>query len=555
MDIENNIKDYKRGNNLETVAIRYHIGKIKLKKILSSNGIKIRRKGGQKLETNWIVNDWKIEKYPMVEGYHYVAIFNNDGKEFYDHMNQGGFLTSYIREKIDIEIPTLYDRRKYYMETGNYWWEQWFTIEKRENKPIKKCPYCEWTTEDINNMSGAFEVHLRDKHGISKIEYLKKHPEDKEYFTLAANTLNLQMSTNEDEYVVCAICGKKLARIDWRHLRKHNITKLEYIEKYGDNLVCKKLHDRLSEISIKANMNMEPTRHSKPELEIKNFLIDNGFKCKSDRKILEGKELDILIPSVNVAIEFNGNIHHTEWFGAKSRQYHLNKTKLCKQKGIKLIHIFEDEFHNSKEIVFNKIAHIVGAQQDSPKIYARKCIVKEVDRYTAEVFLETFHIQGFDPSTVHYGAFYKDNLIAVMSFLRNKKNGNDWELTRFASDYNYICCGVGGKLFKHFVREYNPDSVKSFADRRWTVDEENNVYIQLGFKFEGYTPPDYKYYNSTVDKYKRFHKFGFRKKTLLKKYPDKLVPEMTETEMVKELGYDRIWDCGLIKYIWNNPNK
>lgn len=25
---------------------------------------------------------------------------------------------------------------------------------------------------------------------------------------------------------------------------------------------------------------------------------------------------------------------------------------------------------------------------------------------------------------------------------------------------------------------------------------------------------------------------------------------MTETEMVKELGYDRIWDCGLIKYIW-----
>ena len=25
---------------------------------------------------------------------------------------------------------------------------------------------------------------------------------------------------------------------------------------------------------------------------------------------------------------------------------------------------------------------------------------------------------------------------------------------------------------------------------------------------------------------------------------------MTETEMAKELGYDRIWDCGLIKYVW-----
>jgi hypothetical protein len=29
---------------------------------------------------------------------------------------------------------------------------------------------------------------------------------------------------------------------------------------------------------------------------------------------------------------------------------------------------------------------------------------------------------------------------------------------------------------------------------------------------------------------------------------------MTETEMVKELGYDRIWDCGLIKYVWYNHN-
>lgn len=135
-----------------------------------------------------------------------------------------------------------------------------------------------------------------------------------------------------------------------------------------------------------------------------------------------------------------------------------------------------------------------------------------------------------------------------MSF--KTENNGSWELTRFASDYNYICCGVGGKLFKHFIKEYNPNSVKSFADRRWTVDEENNIYCQLDFRFDGYTAPDYSYYNCKVDKYKRFHKFGFRKQTLLKKYPDILTPEMTETEMAKELGYDRIWNCGLIRYVW-----
>ena len=40
----------------------------------------------------------------------------------------------------------------------------------------------------------------------------------------------------------------------------------------------------------------------------------------------------------------------------------------------------------------------------------------------------------------------------------------------------------------------------------------------------------------------------FNKKKLSKEYGFPLT--MTETEMIKELGYDRIWDCGLIKYVW-----
>ena len=66
--------------------------------------------------------------------------------------------------------------------------------------------------------------------------------------------------------------------------------------------------------------------------------------------------------------------------------------------------------------------------------------------------------------------------------------------------------------------------------------------------------PDYRYYNTNIDRYKRWHKFGFRKKILLKKYPNNLTENMTETEMVKILGYDKIWDCGLIKYIWINSS-
>lgn len=542
------INEYNEGLGVEKLALKYHIGKIKIKKILFENGIEIKKRGGQKKETNYVINDWRIEKYPIIKGYHYIAIFKENGKEFNDYLNQGGYLTSYIKKNVGIEIPTLYDRRKYYMETGNYWWEQWFKIEKRKNKNTKKCPYCNWETIDIENKSGVFEQHLKEKHNINKIKYLEEHPEDKSYFELVSSTLNRQMSDNEDEYVKCAICGKKFARIDWRHLKQHKISKEEYILKYGFNTVSLNLHNKMSLIATTANMEIEHSYHSNSESEIIQFIKNNGFDCENNRKILKGKEIDIFIPEKKIGIEYNGNKFHTEWYGGKTKYYHLFKTEECKKNGVRLIHIFEDEFINNKEIVFNKISHILNFQNNKNKIYGRKCVIKKIYNYEANQFLNKYHIQGEFSSTVYYGAYYNQILIAVMSF--KTENNGKWELTRFASNYNYICCGVGGKLFTQFIKDYQPEIVKSFADRRWTIDEENNLYLKLGFKFDGYTKPDYKYYNTKVNKYKRFHKFGFRKKTLLKKYPDKLNPNMTETEMVKELGYDRIWDCGLIKYVW-----
>lgn len=548
LNVDDILNLYNKGYGVEKIATELKVGKKRIYEFLKLNNFDTSKKRSI-LQKNYIVEDWKIEKYPNEAGFHYIAKYRDDGKEFNDYMNQGGFLTSYIKEKNKINIPTLYDRRKYYMETGNYWWEQWFDIIKVENVVEKRCPYCSWTTKDVSNKSGAFEMHLKRVHNKTKFDYLKEYPEDYKFFELVSKTLNRQMSKNPDEYVICGICGKKLSRIDSRHLNKHGITKKEYVEKYGET-TSKKYHERQSELIREMNINLERSFISKPEQELIDWLNNNHVENKRDRKILNGREIDIFIPSKNIAIEFNGNKYHTEWFGGKTRLYHLNKTNTCKTKGVALIHIFEDEYFYKKEIVYNKLSHILGLQQNLPKIMGRKCTIKEVDKNVAKNFLTKYHIQGYDPSTVHYGAFYNDELIAVMSFLCSSKNGDDWELTRFASNYNYICQGVGGKIFNYFIKNNNPNMVKSFADRRWTINEENNLYIQLDFKFDSYTAPDYKYYNTNVDRYKRWHKFGFRKKILLKKYPNKVNVNMTETEMVKAIGYDKIWDCGLIKYTW-----
>ena len=534
---------------IESMALKYHVGKKRIREILDRNNIPIKKKGKQNLKVETVVKDWHINKFPAVEGKHYVAIDRNNGFTTRDYENLAGVLTTYIKKEYNVEVPTLYFRRRYYMETGNYWWEQWFDIVLVDNCETKEGPYCDWETIDVDNKSGMFETHLLKRHNITKIEYLKEFPQDKEYFIGASYQKNLQLETDTNKFVICQICGRKLARIDNHHLLTHNITKEEYIRKFGSmKLSSKEYHKRQSEASIITNINMTFTKNSKSELEILNFLKERGLECRSDRHILNGREIDIFIPEKNIGIEYNGNKWHTEWFAKKDKNYHLFKMEECREKGVGLITIFEDEYELHKEIVLNKLTHILNiGNEHTPKLYGRKCQIKEIYSYIAEDFLNVNHIQGFVNSTLFLGAFYNENLVGVMSF--TKQADNNWELTRLATDIKYNCCGVGGKLFNYFIKNYDFNEIKSFADRRWTLDENNNVYTKLGFVFHSFTKPNYTYYNANVNRYKRFHKFNFRKDKLVKKY-SQLNPRMTETEMVKELGYDRIWDCGLIKYVY-----
>lgn len=543
-------EEYLNSNiGVEALATKYHTGKVTVKKILADNGIEIKPRGKQPLKEEFVVNDWKEEKYLIEEGFHYIAKAKDSDYETNDYMNAGGHLTSYIKKKFGI-TSTLYERRMHYKRTGNYWWEQWFDIVKVADKPVKKCPYCDWTTEDIQNRSGVFEQHLVNVHNKTKIEYLSEFPTDKDYFIGASRTKNRQMETNVEKFVTCKICGKKLDRISNTHLKTHNITKHEYLLKYGNELYTKDYYQTLLKSAHTMNtslMNNLSQYSSKDENFLMDYIKSKGIECYKDRQILDGKEIDIYIPSYSIGIEYNGNKWHTENFGKKDKTYHLNKLECCKANGVQLLSIFEDEFVYHRELVLSKIDHILGLEKEKKKIPARKCIIKEISKNDAEVFLEQFHIQGFVSSSLYLGAFYNCKLIAVMTFI--EEHPKQWNLTRFASDINYVCQGVGGKLFSYFKKNFSFETVKSFLDRRWCFNEIENIYTKLGFTFDSYNKPDYRYYNETVDRYKRFHKFGFRKDRLLK-LNENFTPDMTELEMTKALGYERIWDCGLIKYIY-----
>ena len=300
---------------------------------------------------------------------------------------------------------------------------------------------------------------------------------------------------------------------------------------------------------------------SKKETDVYKFVksILNTEVYRSDQSVLDGsKELDIFIPSKQIAIEFDGLYWHSELQGEKNKDYHLRKTKACEDKGIHLIHIFENEWTRKKEIVRSRLRHILGASNQTP-IYARKCSVKKIGNDQKKEFLENHHIQGAGRSKVKlgifYGEFFDSKLIGVMTFgtpsvaqgHKEEKRGEQWEMKRFALAQPVV--GGAGKLFKHFTRNFESSQIKTYADRRWST-KLDNVYEKIGFEYVGSSEPNYYYFRREKSASQELkHRFNFRKNVLDEKL-DSFDPELTEWENMQKNGYDRMWDCGHLKYQW-----
>ena len=136
-----------------------------------------------------------------------------------------------------------------------------------------------------------------------------------------------------------------------------------------------------------------------------------------------------------------------------------------KNNGYKLIHIFEHEWINKQEIIKSKLKALFGVEQE--RIYARKCIIKEISNKEKNDFLNQFHIQGEDKSKVKLGLFFADELVAIMTFGKPRFNKNyEYELIRYATSKHVI--GGASKLLKYFEHVYKPKSIITYADRRFS---------------------------------------------------------------------------------------
>jgi hypothetical protein len=389
--------------------------------------------------------------------------------------------------------------------------------------------------ESYNNSEQAKKTMI-EKYGVDnalKSEDIKnrvmetKSRNHLEYLKTTCKDINVEMLTNQEEYK-----GN-----DYENKYKFKCLKCDTIFESDvyllKNIICEKCN---------------PLCKYDGENSLYEFLksiFPNEEVRRRDRTILNGMELDFVIESQKIAIEYNGLYWHSEFKGKHNKVYHLNKTNQCLYKGYRLIHIYENEWTQKTDII-KSILNNVLTKATNKIIYARECEVKRLIDSDKNKFLNENHIQGSDKSAIKYGLYYNNELVSLMTFCKSRFDKKiEWELSRYSVKLNHAVVGGASRLFTAFKREFNPRSVITYSDRRYF---QGDVYSKMGFVFIHNTPPNYFYISKDYKVlYNRMHYQKKKLPKILEIYNEKL----TEWENMKINGYDRIWDCGVSKWVWH----
>jgi hypothetical protein len=261
------------------------------------------------------------------------------------------------------------------------------------------------------------------------------------------------------------------------------------------------------------------------------------------RSIIPPYEIDAFLPDAKIAIEYCGLYWHSDIHPRMDRKYHVRKTDMCADHGIRLLTIYEDEWLFKRDAVEQKIRSILHKETATP-IHARKCKTLGVSSSDLIPLYESNHIQGPGRGSICYALVHEGTIVAGMSFINHGKG--KYELNRYASSVRIR--GGFSKLLMAFKRSNRWSTITSYADRRWSV---GTMYEQNGFTFDGNTQPSYWYLSP--NKLTRIHRSHFRKEKLTTRL-SAYDPTLTEFENCDNNGVLRIWDCGLKRYIMKNSN-
>ncbi len=191
------------------------------------------------------------------------------------------------------------------------------------------------------------------------------------------------------------------------------------------------------------------------------------------------------------------------------------------------IHIYEYIFKNKKEVYKSLIKSKLNLNR---RVYARKCILKEVPKQEEKYFLNKYHLQGFVGSSKCYGLYFQDELLILCSFGKSRFNKKyEYELLRNCSKSDITVVGGLSKLIKCYKTDIDNKDIICYNDASISYNKESKI-----------TTPNYVWYKQQII-LKRYQTMKHKLELLLK---DGFDPLLSETENMKNNGYFRIYDSG-----------
>lgn len=277
-----------------------------------------------------------------------------------------------------------------------------------------------------------------------------------------------------------------------------------------------------------------PETFTQPERAISNILNKYNIEHEiHNRSIIAPKELDIWIPSHNIAIEVNGLYWHSTQVPKVDRR-HIDKFNHCMNVGIKLIQFTDADVQNKPELVESMILSKLGLLPN--RIMARKCAVSEIGIKQANQFYSQWHYQGQTTNAAKSIALIHDN--EVVALLSYTAKGNVTRIERYACKPFTNVVGGYSKLEKRVPG----NTLVTFS---LGLISDGSVYRKNGYKTEGHaTKPEF----YITDGFELMNRQRFMKHKMPALFGAGFDHNKTEWENVIDNGLMLFFGAGITKW-------
>ena len=281
---------------------------------------------------------------------------------------------------------------------------------------------------------------------------------------------------------------------------------------------------------------------SKINRDFGDLLAAEGIQYKFEHRIGE-YSYDIEIVGSNILIEINPTYTHNivgnHWGPSKfGKYYHRDKTAAAVNAGYRCINVWD----------WDNLDQIISLVKPKQPIHARNCTISLIDAKTASEFEAKYHLQGpVTGQSICLGLYFADELVQVMTFGKPRYSSKyEWELLRLCSSSNYAVVGGANRLWMHFIRTHQPNSVISYCDQSKFT---GSIYTKLGMALDHIVPPNKIWSRGSA---KITHNL------LLSRGYDQLFGTnygkgTSNEQLMLGNGWLPVYDCGQAAYIYMKP--